>query len=375
MRALTSLFLVASLGLTAAGGSAGEPAEPQKVQVYILAGQSNMEGHGQLRSLERLGEHPEHGELLAKLKDTDGGWATRDDVHIVWQSKHPKHGPLGVGWGYGEQEIGPELLFGTLMGERHEAPVLLIKTAWGGKDVFCDFRSPSSGEPDGDAAALLAREAERGDEREVGRYYRLMLSEVRAALADLDELVPGYTGQGYELAGLAWFQGWNDFCRWHEGAGVIDDYSKTLAAMFQDLRQELGAPDLPIAIGEMGVGGREIERRAQNENDREACAMMAFRRAQRAAANQPGVEGIVFVPTSEYWDDRLEELRRESEDWAREKRERGLADSEDNVLPTPELSAEFRRLGGHWYCHYNGSAANYSLVGYALAEALSKTPR
>jgi hypothetical protein len=42
------------------------------------------------------------------------------------------------------------------------------------------------------------------------------------------------------------------------------------------------------------------------------------------------------------------------------------------VLPTPELSAEFRRLGGHWYCHYNGSAANYSLVGYALAEALTR---
>ena len=33
---------------------------------------------------------------------------------------------------------------------------------------------------------------------------------------------------------------------------------------------------------------------------------------------------------------------------------------------------EFLRLGVHWYCHYNGSAANYSLVGYALAEALKK---
>ena len=41
-------------------------------------------------------------------------------------------------------------------------------------------------------------------------------------------------------------------------------------------------------------------------------------------------------------------------------------------LRTEELNDEFMRLGVHWYCHYNGSATNYSLVGYALAEALKK---
>jgi hypothetical protein len=366
-----AVSLALALSMTSAH-VAETSAPPPKVKVFILAGQSNMEGHGQVRSLDRLGEDPEHGGLLAKLKDSSGGWATRDDVTIAWKAKPAGHGPLTVGWGYGDQEVGPELMFGTLMGERYEAPVLLIKTAWGGKDVFCDFRSPSAGAPEGDAAQLLARERERGDEREVGRYYREMLAEIQDALAHLDVLVPGYEGQGYELDGLAWFQGWNDFCRWHEGAGVIDQYPATLAAMFQDLRQALGAPQLPIAIGEMGVGGREIERRAQNEQDREACAMLAFRQAQRAAASQPGVQGVVFVPTAEFWDERLEELRRESEEWAREKREKGIADTEDNTLPTPELSAEFRRLGGHWYCHYNGSAANYSLVGFALAEALAR---
>ena len=41
----------------------------------------------------------------------------------------------------------------------------------------------------------------------------------------------------------------------------------------------------------------------------------------------------------------------------------------DNVLPTKELNDEYWRRGGHWFCHYNGSAATYSLVGYALAQA------
>ena len=54
-----------------------------------------------------------------------------------------------------------------------------------------------------------------------------------------------------------------------------------------------------------------------------------------------------------------------------EKREKGIKDTEENHLPTKELNDEYWRLGGHWYCHYNGSAANYSLIGYALAEALN----
>jgi hypothetical protein len=40
------------------------------VKVFILAGQSNMEGHGGVKTLDRLGEHPTHGYLLKKqLKD------------------------------------------------------------------------------------------------------------------------------------------------------------------------------------------------------------------------------------------------------------------------------------------------------------------
>ena len=39
-------------------------AAEKKVKVFILAGQSNMEGHGQIRSLPILGEHPKHGHLL-----------------------------------------------------------------------------------------------------------------------------------------------------------------------------------------------------------------------------------------------------------------------------------------------------------------------
>jgi hypothetical protein len=255
--------------------------------------------------------------------------------------------------------------------------VLLIKTAWGGKDVYCDFRSPGAGDPDEHASALLRKQQSEGNVRDSGAYYRKMVSEIKDCLDHLDEIVPGYEGQGYELEGVAWFQGWNDYCQWHVrideqpvGQGIIEAYPATLAAMFTDLRRDLDAPDLPVVVGEMGVGGEEMASRAGNEDDREARAIMAFRRAQASAVEDRGLDRATFVPTAAYWDDRLEELRQQADDHHRHKKEHGIEDTEKNVLPTPELSEEFRTRGGHWYCHYNGSASNYSLVGLALAESL-----
>ena len=89
-----------------------------KIKVFILAGQSNMEGHGQVSSLEHLGNHPKYGGLLKKLKSSDGSWAVRKDVTVAWKSREgKKKGPLCVGWGAEDQELGPELMFGTVMGD------------------------------------------------------------------------------------------------------------------------------------------------------------------------------------------------------------------------------------------------------------------
>ena len=312
------------LGLTAgASGPLLASDEPQKVAVYILAGQSNMEGHGQLRSLPHLAESKDGAAILKKLREADGKWRTRSDVTVHWPGHNPETGPLGPGWGAGSGEVGPELGFGTVVGDRHEGPVLIIKIAWGGKDVFCDFRSPSAGPPEGDEAALLAKERAKDQRREIGHNYRLMIEHIGSALERIDEIVPGYAGQGFELAGFAWFQGWNDFCRWHErdpesnqsiGAGIISAYSDNLAALIRDLRTALGAPALPVVIGEMSVGGTPIVERAKNTGDGEARAMIAFRSAQKKVASHPGLTGVSFVPTAQYWDDRLEELRQMSED-------------------------------------------------------------
>ncbi len=369
-------FVVILVGVVSflASVSAVQAAEG-KVKVFILAGQSNMEGHGQIHSLNHLGNHPEYGYLLDKLKEAGGAWAIRDDVTISYQAEHreTKHGPLSVGWGAQVQEVGPEFMFGTIMGERYDEHVLLIKTAWGGKSVWCDFRSPSAGEMTWDEKRILKRDTHL----EPGRFYRRMVAEIKGTLADIEDIVPGYAGQGYEIVGLAWFQGWNDFCEWHlqldgkrVGMGLIERYAHNLAALFGDLRKDLDAPEMPIAIGELGIGGHEMTERSQNPNDREAVAMVKFRRAQRAVADDPVLRNVMFVPTLDFWDTRLQDLRVMADEYWRVKQKQKIGDSRDNVLPTKALNDEYWRLGGHWYCHYNGSAATYSLIGYALAQAL-----
>jgi len=55
------------------------------VKVFILAGQSNMEGHAGVQTLDQLGKHPTHGHLLKKIKNADGSYIVRDDVFVSYK--------------------------------------------------------------------------------------------------------------------------------------------------------------------------------------------------------------------------------------------------------------------------------------------------
>ena len=193
---------LAGVVLFLALASSAEATE-KKVKVFILAGQSNMEGHGMLDSLDHLGNHPEYGHLLSKLKHSDGSWATRHDVTIYWnkESKKQKHGPLSTDWGaITAQSIGPELIFGTIIGQRYEEHVLLIKTAWGGKSVWCDFRSPGAGRMTPDEKRILKRD----HWLKPGHFYRQMVAEIQQCLADIEDVVPAYKGQVTAWSATRW---------------------------------------------------------------------------------------------------------------------------------------------------------------------------
>src|SRR5438132_13061644 len=130
------LFLLLAVTLVAA------PADKSAIKVFVLAGQSNMEGKAKLSLLEYQIKQPATRSRFAHFQK-DGQWITRDDVWIKFLDRK---GPLTVGYG-SPYCIGPELQFGWTVGDHYDEPVLLIKIAWGGRSLWQDFRPPSAGFP------------------------------------------------------------------------------------------------------------------------------------------------------------------------------------------------------------------------------------
>lgn len=172
------------------------------------------------------------------LLDDKGEWAARQDVFFqeARMGKVPG-GPLKATSNGGT--IGPEVGFGVVMGTFHDEQVLLIKTAIGNRSLKWDFRPPSSGRND------------PGSEWE-GLEYRLMIKGVRDTLAKIDQLVPGYKGQGYEIAGFGWFQGHKD------SGSTKEQYEGLLVNLINDLRKDLDAPNMKAVIATVGFHGYRL---------------------------------------------------------------------------------------------------------------------
>jgi acetyl esterase/lipase len=286
------------------------------LRVFWLAGQSNMQGQGVVDFdhpkhynggrgiLKNVMKTSEYADRYRHIVDANGDWIVRDDVFVRYQTKEElKTGGLSIGFtGYGgKHHIGPEFQLGHLAGEAFDEPVLLIKTAWGGKSIHKDFRPPSAGGT-------------------TGEFYTKMLAEYREALAKLGDEFPHLAKRKPVLGGFVWFQGWNDMFN----DDARNDYQANLVHLINDIRKEVGQPDLPVVIGELGNDGPDVGK-----------PMLAIRAAQKAAAEALGPY-TVFVPTTQF---------------ARPAKE------------SPNVSH-----GHHWY----GNAESYFLIGDALGQALLK---
>jgi len=277
-----ALLLGLSLAALASTSRADQPGK-SPVKVFILVGQSNMQGKGKIAHLEKLvAEMPDEYGHLKK----NGEWVERDDV---WIKYWDKKGKLTVGYGSPEDRIGPELGFGNVIGDALENQVLLIKVSWGGQSLALDFRPPSSGEPEFELSEKLRQRIASG-EWQVGIRYKEMVEEVRATLKDLKTHFPDYDGGGYEIAGLVWFQGFNDVINETFRA----EYGKNMVNFIRDVRKDLDVPELPVVIGELGMGGVEV-------NPRYAHKHYAVREAQEAPSKMPEFKGTVgFARTAPY---------------------------------------------------------------------------
>jgi YVTN family beta-propeller protein len=150
--------IAAGQGTRGAGNPGqGVGGRPRPVKVFVLAGQSNMEGKAKLSLLDYQARQPATRALFAHLRK-DGKWVEREDVWIKYREHQ---GRLTAGYG-SPRCVGPELGFGWVVGDHFPEQVLLLKTAWGGRSLYRDFRPPSAGLPTERALeGLLAQQRKR----------------------------------------------------------------------------------------------------------------------------------------------------------------------------------------------------------------------
>jgi hypothetical protein len=211
------------------------------------------------------------------LTDAKGEWTVRNDVYfqearVAEDGKGSPLSPTSNG-----KSIGPELGFGHVLGTFHDEQVLLIKTAMGNRALGFDFRPPSSGRTD-------------PDNKWESLEYKLMVEGVRKTLGKIDKVVPGYKGQGYEVAGFAWFQGHKDSF----SEELIANYEKNLANLINDVRKEFKKPKLPAVVATIGFGGHNM-----------AEKFLRIHKAQMAvgdAKKHPEYAGnVASVDTRDFW--------------------------------------------------------------------------
>ena len=363
------------------------------LKVFILAGQSNMQGHVNVSTFDSMAEDPKTAPMLREMRNADGTPRVCNHVRIssigcAGDDTTEKTGALTTGFGASPSEIGPEFTFGIYLEKALGEPMLIIKTSWGGKDLHTDFRPPGAGPFVWSDFELNARR-HRGDDMEkdkaekikaTGLYYRLMIEQVRKVLKQIQRVVPEYDpGQGYELAGFVWFQGFNDLVStWTydqcNQPGGYNLYSQLLAQFIRDVRKDLSAPKMPFVIGVMGIGGVKEDKRPGSQ--------MYFRQAQAAPASLPEFKGnVLAVHTAPYWDDELEALQGRMEAcWpkvdARVAAEKNTSwENKMKVMAENFKPDEWKRLragasnGGY---HYLGAAKIMAPIGKAFAEALTK---
>lgn len=288
-----------------ANGESKTQAGNGKLKVFILAGQSNMVGFGQLTGSPGTMETyvKSNPKDYGHLVDKNGKHVVRDDVWIVNISYKDKEkmGWLTTGYGASEGHIGPEYAFGFVMGDYFQDPVLIIKSAWGGRSLYHNFLSPS--------VEKYPTPKKDGDK---GFHYAEVLRHVKEITGNLKKYYPDYNGKGFEIVGFGWHQGWND--RINQAA--VDVYERNMVHFVKDIRKDLGIKKMPFVIANTGMGGWNIPDTASYKKKVEKH--MAAQLAPADAKKYPAFKGnVAGVETRGYQRTREESPSRQDYHWMR----------------------------------------------------------
>jgi len=189
------------------------------LEVYILAGQSNMDARAHRRDLPPDLQEP------------------RADILFYYDVTWTALAPGSSSRPSPPDGFGPEISFGRSMADRsvEKRRVGLIKHSKGGTSLAADWQ------PD------------------TGAQYRLFVAKIKGALASLAR-----DKRTFELRGLVWMQGERD------ATTAVDavNYEKNLRSFLSHIRSTLSAPDLPIVIGRIYAPSKPFRTEVRSAQER-----------------------------------------------------------------------------------------------------------
>ena len=183
------------------------PASTASIQLFILAGQSNMVGYrSNLADLPPDLQQPESPVL----------WYDRQNQ---WVSLQPPTEPLPFSQGVANsQGFGPEITLAATLSRHLNQPIALVKYAQNGTNLETQWNP-----------------------RRSDSLYHQMLARVEQAIAELSRL-----GYQVEIAGFFWMQGESDA---KSDRYMASNYAQNFTHFISRLRQDLNQPQLPVIYG------------------------------------------------------------------------------------------------------------------------------
>lgn len=235
------------------------------VKVFIMMGEANMVGSGQINGdfEGTLSYTVKEKGRFTHLLQSDGAWSSRDDVRHV--AVHSDFEVSENGWLRVPSEreyFGPELQFGYVMGELYDEPVLLIKSASGHNSLGGDILPPGSQqyELDGYVYAGYGETPRRwpvgttptANSWQAGSKYDEYVANVKRVLMNIGDYYPG--ASTYEILGFVWWQGDSD----RRVPAYTSTYEGNLVRLINGLRFDFRAPHAKVVVATLGQEGSEM---------------------------------------------------------------------------------------------------------------------